>query len=273
MASDEKLIMLTNDDGINSPGLRAAAEALSALGWVTVVAPEEQWSGAGRSLLSHTGGVIHAQRQQIGGDHWEVFAVNGTPAQAVQHGLLELVNRPPDLVVSGINYGENVGSGVTVSGTVGAALEAAAFGIRSLAVSLETSVEHHLSYSEEVDFSTAAHFTRFFAKLLLSIRLPPDVDMIKVDVPAPATPETDWHVACLSRQRYFLPVKPERENFAHRAKVGYDRQVKGAVEPGSDVDMLINQKLVSVTPLSLDLTSRIDLQAWERSLKGMNNEQ
>jgi 5'-nucleotidase len=270
--SDEKLILLTNDDGIQSPGLRAAAEALSALGWVTVVAPLEQWSGAGRSLLSHTGGVIQAQKQQIGGDHWEVFAVNGTPAQAVQHGLLEMVERKPDLVVSGINYGENVGSGITISGTVGAALEAASFGIPALAVSLETPPHYHHSYSDDIDFSVAAHFARFFAALLLKTPLPPDVDMIKVDVPASARRDTQWHVTSVSRHKYYLPIKPERQNFSELAKIGYDRKLDATIEPGSDVDVLVNYKLVSVSPLSLDLTSRIDLSAWEQTLKGANHE-
>ncbi|MBI3241482.1 MAG: 5'/3'-nucleotidase SurE [Chloroflexi bacterium] len=267
MPPDEKLILLTNDDGINSPGLRAAAEALSTLGWVTVAAPREQWSGAGRSLPSNTGGVIHAQRQQIGGDHWEVFAVDGTPAQAVQHGILELTPRPPDLVVSGINYGENVGSGITISGTVGAALEAASFGIPSLAGALETWPESHLTHSEDIDFAAAAHFTRFFAALIFQQQLPPDVDVIKVDVPAAATPETPWQVTRLSRQRYYLPIKPQRENLTDPRKVDYHRRLDSEPEPDSDVAAIASGKFVSVTPLSLDLTSRIDLIAWERQLR------
>lgn len=267
MRPDEKLILLTNDDGIQSPGLRAAAEALAALGWVTVVAPREQWSGAGRSLPSTTGGVIHARKQEIGGDHWEVFAVDGTPAQAVQHGLLELVPRRPDLVVSGINYGENVGSGITISGTVGAAMEAASMGIPSLAVSLETPKEYHLSHSDEIDFSAAAHFTRFFASLLLTMPCPPDVDLLKVDIPADATPQTAWRLTRLSRQRYFLPVKPQRDSFADRARVDYSRFIEPGLEPNSDVAALANERIVSATPLSLDLTSRIDLAGWERELR------
>jgi 5'-nucleotidase len=266
MQPDEKLILLTNDDGINSPGLRAAAEALATLGWVTVVAPREQWSGAGRSLPSNTGGTIHAQRQQIGGDHWEVFAVDGTPAQAVQHGILELVPRRPELVVSGINYGENVGSGITISGTVGAALEAASFGVPALAVSLETPKEFHLSHSEDIDFAAAAHFTCFFADMIFRTRLPADVDVVKVDVPMTATPATEWKVTRLSRERYYLPVKPQRENLSDRRRVDYLRQLESEPEPDSDVAAMIDS-FVSVTPLSLDLTSRINLEAWERELK------
>ncbi len=266
MQPDEKLILLTNDDGINSPGLRAAAEALSTLGWVTVVAPREQSSGAGRSLPSNTGGAIHAHRQQIGGDRWEVFAVDGTPAQAVQHGILELVPRLPDLVVSGINYGENVGSGITISGTVGAALEAASFGIPALAVSLETPKEYHLSHSADINFA-AAYFTRLFAELIFKQHLPPDVDVMKVDVPATATFGTRWQVTRLSRQRYYMPIKPEREKLTDRRKVDYRRQLEADPEPDSDVAAIVSGGFVSVTPLSLDLTSRVDLNAWERQLR------
>ncbi|HLF02906.1 MAG TPA: 5'/3'-nucleotidase SurE [Anaerolineales bacterium] len=267
MNRDEKLILLTNDDGINSPGLRAAAESLAAIAWVTVAAPRDQWTGAGRSMPSTTGGAIHIQRELIGGDHWEMYAVDGTPAQAVQHGLLELVPRPPDLVVSGINYGENVGTGVTISGTVGAALEAASFEIPALAVSLETPKEFHLSHSNDIDFSAAAHFTRLFAEVLLSANRPPDVDVLKVDVPIGATSQTPWRLTHQSRQRYFKPVKPQRENFSDKARVDYSREVVPNLEPDSDVAALLHQKIVSVTPLSLDLTSRIDLKAWESELR------
>lgn len=267
MKPDEKLILLTNDDGINSPGLRAAAKGLSALGWVTVAAPLQQWSGAGRSLPSHSGGAIEGLRHEIGGDHWEVFAVDGTPAQSVQHALLEIVPRQPDLVVSGINYGENVGSGVTISGTVGAALEAASFGVPALAVSLETPKEFHLSYSDQIDFSVAAFFTRYFAALVLARGLPNDVDVLKIDIPATATMQTDWRMTRMSRQRYYLPTKPEGSDESGKRKLGYDRQIMPDLEPDSDVAALTIDKKVSVTPLSLDLTSRIDFARWEQSLK------
>src|SRR4030067_275697 len=140
-------ILLTNDDGIQSPGLWAAAEALSTLGFVHVAAPSDQFSGAGRSLPSHSSGIISPQQVSVHGKEWTVYGVGGTPAQAVLHAVLEILPTPPKLVVSGINYGENVGTGITVSGTVGAALEAASLGIPALAVSLETPVSAHLSYS------------------------------------------------------------------------------------------------------------------------------
>ena len=253
-------ILLTNDDGIRSPGLWSAAQALSALGYVHVAAPRDQYTGAGRSLPINTDGLIQPQEVQINDQCWQVYAVGGTPAQVVLHAVLEILPRPPDLVVSGINYGENVGSGITISGTVGAALEAASHGIPSLAVSLETEPQYHLSYSDEVDFSAAAHFTAHFARLLLERRLPADVDVLKVDVPCDATPQTAWEISRLSRQRYFEPVRPKRASWDVPAQVGYrigDKHCED--QPGTDVHTLRVKRIVSVTPLSLDLTSRVVL--------------
>src|SRR5512137_679750 len=198
-------ILLTNDDGIQSPGLWAAAGALSELGYVHVVAPRDQFSGAGRSLPSTSDGIINPQQMQVNGKLWTVYSVGGTPAQAVLHAICEILPEPPSLVVSGINYGENMGVGVTVSGTVGAAMEAAGNGIPAMAVSLETDKEDHLSYSMRIDFSAAAYFTKYFGQMMLGRRMPEDVDLIKLDVPCDATPETGWQVTRLSRQAYFVP--------------------------------------------------------------------
>jgi 5'-nucleotidase len=258
-------ILLTNDDGIKSPGLWAAAEALSELGYVTVVAPREQSSGMGRSLPNTSDGIIQEERLQIKGQDWSVYAVGGTPAQAVLHGILEVMPQKPDIIVSGINYGENLGTGITISGTVGAAMEAAALGFRSLAVSLETAQEHHLTYSREVDFSTAAHFTLQFARFLIEKSLFPDVDLLKVDVPDDATPDTPWVLTRLARQRYYDPVAPKRKSWSVPGTVGY-REAADLKEEASNSDVFVLRKKrrVSVTPISLDMTSRVDFDEVEK---------
>ena len=254
-------ILLTNDDGIESPGLLAAAAALSELGYVTVAAPRGQFSGAGRSLPKNSDGIIELRKAGVNGQTWTVFAVGGTPAQTVLHGVLEILSEPPDLVVSGINYGENLGTGITASGTIGAALEAASLGLRSLAVSLETEQRHHHSHSAEVDFSTAAYFTTLFARLMLSMRLPEDVDVLKVDVPCDATPATPWEVTRLSHKSYYVPTRPQRASWDTPGTPGYrvQEQLKDDVE-GTDVYALHVKRVVAVTPLSLDMTSRVSLE-------------
>jgi 5'-nucleotidase len=263
-----KQILLTNDDGIRSPGLWAAAQALSELGFVHVVAPRIQFSGAGRSLPGASTGIIDVQEIQVNAKTWTVYAVDGTPAQAVLHAILEILPQAPDLLVSGINYGENIGSDITISGTVCAALEGAVMGIPSLAVSLETEAQHHYSYSNEVDFSTAAYFTAYFGELILKRRFPPDVDLLKVDLPCDATPQTRWAITRLSRQRYFVPTRPDRTSWDVPARMGYrpisNQEIK---DIDSDAYALRVKRIVSVTPLSLDMTSRIDLGEFENTLR------
>jgi len=205
---------------------------------------------------------------RINGKTWKVYAVDGTPAQAVLHAVLEILPQTPDLLVSGVNYGENIGTDITISGTVGAALEAAVMGIPALAVSLETEAQHHYSYSRDVDFSAAAHFTAHFGRLILERNIPPDVDVLKVDVPCDATPQTQWAITRLSRQRYFVPTPPQRTSWDVPAKVGYrhisDQEMN---EINSDAYTLRVKRIVSVTPLSLDMTSRIDLGEFESALR------
>jgi 5'-nucleotidase len=270
--ADKKQILLTNDDGIRSPGLWAAAEALEPLGYVTVAAPAQQWSGAGRSMPADSTGRIHREQVRVNNREWTVYAVEGTPAQVVQHALLEIMPAHPALIVAGINYGENVGSGVTISGTVGAVLEGASFGLPGLAVSLETDAKYHRSHSTDVEFSAAAHFTQKFARLLLATRRPPDLDLLKVDVPNAATPATPWRITRVSRTRYFLPTKPARTDLAEPGRVGYQAQAEpGRIEPDSDVRAIVDG-VVSVTPISLDLTSRVDLQELARLLEEHESE-
>ncbi|HEX9012719.1 MAG TPA: 5'/3'-nucleotidase SurE [Anaerolineaceae bacterium] len=262
-------ILLTNDDGIQSPGLWAAAEGLAELGYVTVVAPRDQSSATGRAQPSSSDGIIQSQLLEVHGKQWTVYSVGGTPAQTVQFAVLEIMPQPPDLVVSGINYGENVGTGVTVSGTVGAALEASSLGIPGMAVSLETDIEDHFSHSTEVDFSTARYFAGYFARRMLEKRMPPDVDVLKVDVPSSATPQTPWELTRLARHRYWELLKPEREAWDQPAAVGYQVETleKAGLARDSDIYALRFKRVVSVTPLSLDLTSRVDLSSLDGVLR------
>ncbi len=257
---ERPLILLTNDDGIRSPGLWAAAEALSSVGFVTVAAPREQSTGTGRSMPITSDGAIHEEQVTVGGKTWKVYAVGGTPAQAVQHAIFELTPRKPDLVVAGINYGENVTTGISISGTIGAAMEGAAFGIPALAVSQETDSSFFLSYSSEIDFAAAAHFTAIFARLLLEWEGVPDVHVLDVNVPLGATPDTPWRVTRLSHRKYYVPTPPKRERLDQPGLVSYKVRMPEALEEDSDVHALRIDRVVSVTPLSLDLTARVDPQ-------------
>ncbi len=262
------MILVTCDDGIESPGLRAAVRAVLPLGDVIVSAPCEQQTGAGRSLPTFNDGAIHEIECEVDGRRVPAYAIHGSPAQAVLYALVELVPCKPVLCVSGINFGANVGSGVTASGTVGAALEAADQGVPALAVSLETDKKYHYNHSEEVDFSAATHLTRDFAARMLARQMPADVDLLKVEIPCDATPDTPWRVTRLSRQRYFRALPTGRRSLAEKRRLDYEMVIDHVtLEPDSDIQALLVDRVVAVTPLSLDLTSRVALEELEARLR------
>jgi 5'-nucleotidase len=266
---NDPLILITNDDGITSPGLRAAVQAALPLGDVLVVAPDRQWSGAGRSMPLGPEGRISRHAQEIDGQAITSYQVDGSPALVVIHAVLELAPRRPALVISGINYGENLGSDVTVSGTVGAALQAAAMGIPALAASLQTPKEMHVNPSESVDFAAAVHFTRLFAQHLLTTRLPFDTDLLKLDVPSDATPATRWRLTRVSRHAYFVSTPPQRRSLADPGVIDYEPLAHPEhTEPDSDIYALAVDRFVSIAPMSVDLTSRVDRGEMEALLRG-----
>jgi 5'-nucleotidase len=254
---ERPLILVTNDDGVESAGLWAAVEALTPLGEVLVVAPDRQWSGGGRSKPPDITGRFVTASREVDGEQVTAYGVDASPAQAVVHGVLEYAPRPPALVVSGINFGANLSMEVTVSGTVGAALEAGAFGIPALAVSLEMDPKYHFTGDDGADYSAAQAFTQQFARRLLTYALPCDVDALNINIPAGARPDTPWQFTRLSRCRYFVPLPPDRAN--GQGRPGY-KLIEDATqtEPDSDIWALKVDHAVSVTPLSLDLTSRVD---------------
>ena len=264
------VVLFTNDDGIESPGIFAAAEAFADFAEPLVVAPRLQQSGMGRSLPNTNDGRIFSSPRVIGGVDRTVYAVDGSPAQAAQHGIIELAPMlnisKLALVVSGINYGENLGNGVTISGTVGAALEASSLGVPAIAVSQRTSPGLHLSYAP-IDFSASAYFARLFGEMMMTGQFPPDVDILKIDIPLDATPQTPWRVTRVSRHRYYWPTISKRTALDQPARLGYEPEIRPAdAELDSDMYAVFHQGIVSVTPMSLDMTSRIDLAEFQALL-------
>jgi 5'-nucleotidase len=264
--TERPLILFTNDDGIDSPGIYAAAQTCIDLGEILIVAPHEQQSGAGRSMPSRNEGRVYPKEFTFGDQTLLGYGVEGSPAQVVQHALLEFAGRTPDLVIAGINYGENVGEGITVSGTIGAAMEAASLGIPALAVSRQTLPEYHLSHSHDIDFAVAAHFTRMFAGVVLRKGLPDGTDLLKIEVPQSATIDTPIRWTRLSRQRYFVALKPHRRRPTDPGPLGYETRIEmETIEPDSDIQAAIVDQVVAVTPVRLDLTAPLDvaqLDSW-----------
>ncbi len=255
------LILVTNDDGIRSPGLHAAVKAVCDLGETVVVAPRHQFSNAGRyhpPSAKRDQSTIQCERLPAGCPDLEAYSIDSSPAQTVARAWIEILPCLPDLVISGINFGENVGTGTTVSGTVGAAIEAPSPGHPARGLCLPPNTAIHYSPSEEVDFGVAALFTRRFAQAVLAGGLPHDVDILKIDVPDGATPDTPWRVTRASRQPYYVPViNGDGTGGAtvpdYRVAIDHD-----SLEPDSDIHALAVERVVSVCPLSIDLSSRVD---------------
>jgi 5'-nucleotidase len=273
LTSTRPLILLTNDDGIHSPGLLAVAEAVCDLGELVMIAPATQQTGMGRGIPPMTDRVLRREIVTVECQDMPAYAITGSPAQAVLYGILALAQhifgRKPDLVISGINYGENLGTCVTASGTVGAALQATELGVLGLAVSLETDKAFHLHHGQDMDWSAAASITRRFAQVMLAAQLPFDVDVLKIDVPADATPETAWRITRQSRQSYYQDYAPaEFTPEGNLALLDYGIDVQwDTLEPDSDIYAFAVDRVISVTPLSHDLTSRVGLADLEQLLR------
>jgi len=251
-------ILVTNDDGIQAPGLLALKQALETMGEVTVLAPERAWSAAGHTKTMHK--PLRIWRVTLA-DGSLAYATNGTPSDCVSLALLGAIPIQPDLVVSGINLGANMGYDITYSGTVAAAMEAVVAGLPALAVSLDTR-------DENADYRLAAQVAARLAAQVLKRGLPPNT-LLNLNVPAlPADEMRGIRVTRLGR-RVYRDVLIERTD--PRGQPYYwigGEPPGGVVEDGTDVGALA-QGYISVTPLSLDMTAYSlldDLRQWELAL-------
>lgn len=261
-------IAITNDDGIDSPGLRAAAEALTGLGRLTIIAPTNQQTATGRGLTGNKDSRLEPRSFRIGDTAVKAYHCPCSPAQVVRHAMFTLFrDEKPDILISGINYGENLGNMISCSGTVGAALEASSHGVFSLAVSKQTDIASHHRYTGQ-DWGGAAYFLKKFTRLALDRRFPADIDVLKIDIPDAATEQTPWQTTRLSRSMYYSKYldAPSVDSLVSDFKTRINL-VEEEIEPDSDIYALAVKKEVSVTPLSLDFTSRVDLRELHRNLK------
>ena len=256
------LILVTNDDGVFSPGLAAAAEAVRHLGDLLVVAPRWQQTTMGRAFPRTEGaGRIEPVCIQAGGARLQAYGVTGSPAQAVAHAVLELAERLPDLCISGINYGENLGLSLTCSGTLGAAFEAYSHGIRSLAVSLATPL--HLQHAEDypvLDWAGAKRATALLAAGILSRGLPAATSLLNVNVPGDAGAGTRMRLTRQSRLSHSVFTRPGPRPFdaGLQLRTGLNPGL-GEAERDSDIYALCIEKVISVTPISWDMSANAAL--------------
>ena len=266
----DSLILITNDDGIASPGLAAAVAAMDGLGQLLIVAPLHQQTSMGRSriLPSHQNGEIRDSVVKYLDKEWPAFSVDATPALVVDIAIQHIARKPVSFAVSGINYGENIGTSITVSGTIGAALEAADKGIHSVAISLEIPGNQYDKYDTNIDFSTSLHFTRLFATKLIGIEWPADIDIFKIEIPASANNQSAWSLTFLDRFSYYsskINLMDAKNN--SRIQVTHTASKGKFSKIGSDAHALA-QGIISITPLSLDQTSRANFSKMQNMLNG-----
>jgi 5'/3'-nucleotidase len=247
----QPLILVTNDDGVHAPGIKALAGALAALGEVHVVAPDREVSACAQSLtLKHP---LRAEKIQE-----QVYSVDGTPADCVNLALVKLLPRRPDLVVSGINRGANLGEDVFYSGTVGGAREGTFFRVPSIAVSLAVRTES--------DFAPAAAFSVKLARMVLEQGLP-ERTLLNVNVPS-GTP-VGALITVQGRREHegtiLEGLDPRRRPY-YWIEEGSDRWL---TDETSDIHA-IRQGYISITPLHTDTTHHAALgalKAWEAALR------
>ncbi len=263
MASDDTTILIVNDDGIHARGLERAARALQDLGQIVLVAPLVQKSGVGRSVSLFE--PIRVSRVTIG--DYEAYAVAGTPTDAVLLAEYAILHKKADVLVSGINVGENLSTeSVMTSGTVGAALTGASQGIPSVAVSLQA---HHVDVFEpqnEIDFNLAADVTRAMVSHILQHGMPRHVDVLNVNVPMGVS-KPEYEVTRLERNVFDIRVI-ERLDPRGNAYFWIGSDFKQSEAPGTDMFALTGGH-ISVTPLTLDNTAQVSetrVSTWLHSL-------
>lgn len=239
-----KRILVTNDDGVFSEGIKLLAEVLTEIAEVTVVAPDREQSASGHSLTLH-----HPLRLRQLEDN--VYSVDGTPTDCVNLGVLWLMkDNRPDLIVSGINFGVNMGDDVTYSGTVSATFEGTLLGIPSVAFSQEV--------REPFSFAPAADFARRLVSLLATAELPDDL-LLNVNVPA-----GEVKGVRLTRlgHRIYKQVVVEKTDPRGGRYFWIAGTPVWTADTGTDHDAVSSGR-ISVTPLHLDLTDYRGLESYD----------
>ena len=258
-------ILVTNDDGIDSPGLHAVVAALAPLARIAVIAPDRNRSGVSRSIT--LGQMLEVVEEEV--PHADIaFSTDGTPADCVRLAVLELAGPRPDLVVSGANNGLNVGDDVAYSGTVSAAFDGAMNGVPAIAVS-QQSTAREMGYprTHEFDHTTLAAFLPGLVRCVLARRASlPEGLVINVNIPG-VQPEdvTGVEVGVLGRRIYRDKLLLHKDEGGRRHYQLYgDDPEHHADEVGTDI-AAIGRDAIAVTPLRFnvaDHASCADIESW-----------
>ena len=237
------LILVTNDDGISAPGIAALAGALEALGEVWVYAPDREQSAVGHGISLHRPLRIRQLKKR-----W--YLVDGTPTDCIMLAVHGHLDRPPDLVVSGINNGANLGDDVTYSGTVAGAHEGMLLGFPSMAIS-------NVSFTPE-HFDATAQVARYLAAHLLEQGIPEDT-LLNVNVPdRPYSELAGIEITRMGRGAYNVDIVERKDPRGVKYYWIGGSQPTERSEVGTDFEA-IDRGIISVTPLHRDFTNRTAL--------------
>ncbi len=254
-------ILLSNDDGVNAPGLAELAKALSTLAHITVVAPERDRSAASNSLTLDM--PLRIKKQANG-----FYAVDGTPTDCVHLAITGWLDEHPDMVIAGINGGANLGDDILYSGTVAAAMEGRFMGYPAMAVSL---VNHpnHVPSDDFKHFSTAGYIAKILLETMLRSPLPKDT-ILNVNVPdKPLTEIKGIQVTRLGHRHLaekIIASKDARNRPIYWIGPAGSEQDAG---PGTDF-YAVNQGYVSLTPIKIDLTdynAMDNISLWAKNIE------
>ena len=255
--------LISNDDGITASGILASKNAVEDLCETYVVAPETQQSGIGHALTLYDPLRVNEYTLKDGS---KGYGVGGTPTDAVTLALFEIMDSKPDIMISGINTGFNiVKAELTTSGTLGAAIEAASFGIPTIAISLEVTRDDikFENGAVEIDFEFAKKMLNKLTKIVLKKGLPEGIDLLNVNVPANPS-DDEFEIVKLS-ERMYTPVIETRLDPRGKPYYWIDGDPYESHAPGSDGYALRTLNKTTITPIKIDLTS--DMSLLEKWLK------
>ncbi len=246
-------ILITNDDGIDSDALPPLSEALGVLGDVDVIVPERNWSGASHSITLFRPLRVRATKLRNG---HAAFITDGSPTDCVRLAVLGFLKHRPDIVVSGINRGANMGDDITYSGTVAAAMEGLLSNIPSIAISIG-------AFGGDIDYGPSASFATLLARNILERGLAPDT-LLNVNVPPlPRDQIAGIEVTRLGKRTYRDQLVERLDPYGNPYYWVGGPAVSEEAEDGTDVAAMRAGK-ISVTPIALDLTNHALLEELAR---------
>ncbi|MBR9756750.1 MAG: 5'/3'-nucleotidase SurE [Algicola sp.] len=248
--SKKPLILVTNDDGITAPGIRALIEVMKTLGDVVVVAPDSPQSGMGHAITVNS--TLHLDRVTIDQGDQPEYSCSGTPADCVKLAVREIMDRQPDICVSGINHGANSSINVIYSGTMSAALEAGIEGIPAIGFSL-------CNYNYNANFEAAKHYAKQIVAKALAEGIPKDVVL---NVNFPDVPQKDIKGIRICRQAKANWIEEfDKRQTPHGKDYYWLTGTFVNLDNGQDTDeWALENNYISIVPVQFDLTAHHSIQ-------------